>query len=52
MNQDNRVLGRQGARELTPRELEYVAGAVHTLTVCTLAVTASDGDANECQPLP
>ncbi len=38
MNQDNRVLGRRGARELNPSETERVQGAIvhHTLTACSL----------------
>jgi hypothetical protein len=50
MNSDNRVLSRKGARELTPREVELVAGAIGTLTACTLPVKANDGDARigEC----
>jgi hypothetical protein len=38
MNQDNRVLGRKGARELNPSEIERVQGAIvhHTLTACSL----------------
>jgi hypothetical protein len=37
MDQDNRVLGRKGARELTEQEVEGVTGALkirHTLTPC------------------
>jgi hypothetical protein len=50
MNQDNRVLGRRGARELTPRETEYITGAIQTQTVCTnLGVQGgNDGDTFEC----
>jgi hypothetical protein len=50
MKLDNRVLIRQGARELTPEEIEFVRGAIHTLTVCTLPVKPCDGDAciGEC----
>jgi hypothetical protein len=50
MKQDNRVLGRKGARELTPCEVEHVIGAVHTETPCTLKGSALDGDASigEC----
>ena len=38
MDQDNRVLGRRGARELNTNELESVQGAIihHTLTACSL----------------
>ena len=46
--QDNRVLGRQLARDLTPQELETITGGFFTspsrdvtTTFCTLA---SDGD--------
>jgi len=37
MDQDNRVLGRKGARELSEQEVEAVTGALkvrHTLTPC------------------
>lgn len=36
MNQDNRVLGRIGARDLTTEEVNAVAGGFtqHTLTPC------------------
>jgi hypothetical protein len=37
MDQDNRVLGRKGARELSEQEVESVTGALkvhHTLTPC------------------
>jgi hypothetical protein len=36
MDQNNRVLGRMGARELTEQELDAVNGAFrnHTLTPC------------------
>lgn len=44
MKNDNRVLGRVGARELTPRESEHVVGAVHTETVCTAGLYGIDGD--------
>jgi hypothetical protein len=44
MNQDDRVLGRKGARELTPRETERIHGAVRTETVCTIGLTGIDGD--------
>jgi hypothetical protein len=54
MKQENRVLGRIGARELTPRESENVTGGfrVRTLTLCTFSASsanpAPDGDAGEC----
>jgi hypothetical protein len=47
MNQDNRVLGRKGARELTPEELGRVSGAdtVHTNVVTFNPLTGQrDGD--------
>lgn len=45
MNQDNRTLGRKGARELTPRETEHIQGAIRTQTVCTnLGIQGNDGD--------
>jgi hypothetical protein len=45
-NQGERVLCRVGARELTPQELENVAGGFMTLTVPTFdaKTKASDGD--------
>lgn len=54
MKQENRVLGRIGARELNPREVEHVTGGIgiHTETVCTVDLkagnTALDGDRGEC----
>lgn len=48
MNQDNRVLGRKGARELTPRETEHICGAVRTETVCSFGPKGPDGDIGEC----
>jgi hypothetical protein len=53
MNQDNRVLARMQARDLTDNEIQVVSGgSVHTNTACTFAVsaagTAADGDVNEC----
>ena len=36
MNQDNRVLQRIGARELTREQIEHIAGGFNTLTIfCT-----------------
>lgn len=36
MNQDNRVLARSGARDLTPEEINEVVGGFrsHTVTLC------------------
>lgn len=47
---DNRVLMRQGARELSQEELDSVAGARHTATKCTFdpATGHTDGDLGEC----
>lgn len=43
MNAENRVLGRQGARELTTAETEMISGGFITLSVCT-AAPSPDGD--------
>ncbi len=51
MNRDNnRVLSRTGARELTPKETEHVSGGVRTTTVCTFnsKTNLPDGDVGEC----
>lgn len=40
----NRVLGRQGARELTPVEADHVTGGVHTETLCSGGPKGIDGD--------
>ena len=50
MNDQNRVLIRRGARDLTPTEVDLVNGGLRTLTLCTLASAAKDGDASigEC----
>jgi hypothetical protein len=52
MNNDNRVLGRRGARELTPRETEHVTGGIQTNTLCTFdpESRSKDGDSQigEC----
>lgn len=40
----NRVLGRMGARELTPVEIDHVTGGVRTETVCTFRDGSLDGD--------
>jgi hypothetical protein len=49
-HEDNRVLMRQGARDLDRQELDCVAGARHTATKCTFdPVTGNtDGDLGEC----
>ena len=33
---DNRVLCRNGARELTEQETDHINGGLHTLTPCTI----------------
>jgi hypothetical protein len=61
MSNQTRVLNRQGARELTPEELERVPAGLGTKTKCTFApersgrdgdvsVSSRDGDASigEC----
>jgi hypothetical protein len=56
MNDQNRVLGRWGARSLTEEELQQVGGGLHTDTVCTVPTEVcpnKDGDASigECGPV-
>jgi len=34
-NNNNRVLSRQNARELTPAEVDHVTGSINTLTICS-----------------
>jgi hypothetical protein len=52
MNDNNRVLSRQGARTLSAQEIEQVTGGIHTLTACTFDpdLRSKDGDASigEC----
>ncbi len=51
MKQDNRVLGRIGARELTTLEVAQVTGGlrIQTTTRCTLTPSGQLlGDVNEC----
>ena len=43
MNTDNRVLGRQGARELATSEADHVVGGFSTLTVCTIPRPGTQG---------
>jgi hypothetical protein len=43
MNDQNRVLIRRGARELTPTETEIVNGGFVTFSLCT-AFPSPDGD--------
>ena len=56
MNDQNRVLIRQGARELGTEEIERVGGGLHTETLCTVPTSTCpnrDGDAQigECGPI-
>ena len=51
MNQDNRVLNRKGARELTPEEIAVAFGGlrIRTETFCSAPGGAFlDGDLGEC----
>jgi len=51
MNDQSRVLIRQGARELNEKEVEQVCGGLRTVTKCSLtAAGALDGDVHlgEC----
>jgi hypothetical protein len=52
MDDQNRVLVRNGARELTHEEVERISGGIRTLTPCTIgpSVRQRDGDASigEC----
>lgn len=52
MNQENRVLNRKGARQLTQEEIRVVlgTGGIHTATVCSFnPITKEvDGDPGEC----
>ncbi len=50
MKNQNRVLARQGARDLEEHEIMQVAGGLQTATKCTLTLAgATDGDAHsEC----
>ena len=47
MNDTNRVLVRNGARELSAEEVDHVSGGLHTLTACTIdpELRGKDGDA-------
>jgi hypothetical protein len=55
MNDQNRVVIRRGARELTENEVDRVGGGIHTETACTVPTATcpnKDGDASigECGP--
>jgi hypothetical protein len=43
MNEQDRVLTRQGARELSPEEVEQVGGGLNTLVI-TFGPNGRDGD--------
>ena len=47
MNDNNRVLARNCARELSAEEVDRVSGGLHTLTACTFdpELRSKDGDA-------
>ncbi len=49
-HEDNRVLNRIGARDLTPEEAEDVSGGITTKTKCTFEpiTKTHDGDPGEC----
>jgi hypothetical protein len=56
MNDQNRVLNRRGARQLTESEVDLVSGGLHTETPCTVPTATcpnKDGDASigECGPV-
>ena len=53
MTDQNRVVIRRGARELTENEVDRVGGGIHTETPCTVPTAScpnKDGDASigEC----
>jgi hypothetical protein len=51
MNQDNRVLSRKNARELTIEETRQVSGGLHTGSRCTIAADGKlDGPFADCPP--
>lgn len=43
MSNDKRVLGRQGAKELSPSEADHVIGGISTLSVCTIPRPGTHG---------
>lgn len=46
---ENRVLGRRGARELTPHEAAVVAGGQAHTNLCTIGSNGQpDGDLHPC----
>jgi hypothetical protein len=53
MNDQNRVLARKGARDMTEQEVEHVGGGIRTATLCTAPTKTNatlDGDTflSEC----
>jgi len=49
MKQDNRVLSRKNARELTAEEVKEVTGGLHTGSRCTVTVDGKvDGPFADC----
>lgn len=49
MNQDNRVLSRKNARELTAKETGHVHGGFHTGALCSVTPDGkSDGPIADC----
>jgi hypothetical protein len=44
MKENNRVLNRQNARELTPAEVDYVTGSINTLTICSSSPKTGTND--------
>lgn len=51
MNENNRVLSRQNARELTPAEVDHVRGSINTLTICSSAPNKGGGTTNDCDTI-
>lgn len=43
MNNQDRVVARRGARDLTPAEIELISGGFITFSLCT-AAPSPDGD--------
>ncbi|HEV8492245.1 MAG TPA: hypothetical protein VGR76_08230 [Candidatus Angelobacter sp.] len=41
---NNRVLSRQNARELTPAEVDHVTGNINTLTICSQSPKTGTND--------
>lgn len=49
MNDQNRVLVRRGAHDLTGEEVEQVCGGLRTATKCSVTAAGHiDGDLHEC----